>query len=366
MSEDPHLAAVEQRSARTTDPIALNLFRQLSRMDVSDRRLVLITLDGHLTGASGERVVLVRDAVQRFQAETGQALAKKRYERWRVAHPDRAALPSATYIATTWNGSWTTAMDKLGLRPAPNHAVRRMATLGVRPTDYELLELLRSCAADVGHTPRVLEYRRWRQQQLREHETVVFGEQTYRRRFGGWHQAIESAGLPVRPRPRRTISTEWTSDDAIRYLRAAAKEGGGTRLRVSQYDAWRRTYLADQETHGQSPAIPRGDSIATRFGGWLRALAAAGLISDNAAGSLRIGHGRSFSDAELDDVLARFALEANGNPTSGAYQRWCESAMDREEGTHLPGRGTLAGRLGGWPNAAQRIREQRKNASTAS
>jgi hypothetical protein len=360
MSEDHHLAAVEQRSARTTDPIALNLFRQLMRMDVWDRQLVLITLDGHLTGISGERVVLVRSAVERFQAETGQSLAKKRYERWRVAHPERAALPSATYIATTWNGSWATAMDKLGLRPAPNHAVRRMATLGVRPTDSELLELLRSCAADVGHTPRVLEYRRWRQQQLRDHETIVFGEQTYRRRFGGWHQAIESAGLPVRPRARRTISTEWTSEDAVRYLRTAAEEGDGARLRVSQYDAWRRAYLAEQDARGTSPAIPRGDSIAARFGGWLRALAAAGLINDDAAANLRIGHGRSFSDADIDEALARFARDTHGKRTSCAYQRWCESTMEREHGTHLPGRAAIANRLDGWPNAAERILGHRR------
>jgi hypothetical protein len=56
MSEDRQLAAVEQRFARTTDPIALNLFRQLSRMDVCDRRLVLITLDGHLTGVSADLI----------------------------------------------------------------------------------------------------------------------------------------------------------------------------------------------------------------------------------------------------------------------------------------------------------------------
>jgi hypothetical protein len=355
MSEDRHLAAVEQRSARTTDPIALNLFRQLMRMDVCDRRLVLITLDGHLTGISGERVVLVRSAVERFQAETGQSLAKKRYERWRVAHPERAALPSATYIATTWNGSWATAMDKLGLRPAPDHAVRRMARLGVKPTDAELLELLRACAADLGHSPRILEYRRWRQRQLRDHETLVFGEQIYRRRFGGWHQAIESSGLPVCPRARRTIATEWTSDDAVRYLRAAANEGDGTRLRVSRYDAWRRTYLAEQDTRGKSPAIPRGNSIAARFGGWLRALAAAGLISDDAAANLRVGHGRAFSDAEIDEALARFARDTHGKRTSCAYQRWCESTMERENGTHLPGRAAVANRLDGWPNAAERI-----------
>lgn len=360
MPEDRHLAAVEHRSTRTTDPIALNLFRQLKRMDVCDRRLVLITLDGRLTGASSERVVLVRSAVERFQAETGQLLAKKRYERWRVAHPDRAALPSATYIAKTWNGSWSTAMDRLGLRPAPEHAVRRMAKLGVSPTDCELLELLRVCASDLGHTPRVLDYKRWRHRQLRDHECLVFSEQTYRRRFGGWHQATEAAGLAVRPKATRIICSDWTSEEALGFLRAAAQPLGGERLRVSQYDAWRSRYLAERSEDGTVACVPRANSIAARFGGWLRALAAAGLISDNAVANLRVGHGRSFSDAEVDEALARFARETNGKPTSCAYQRWCESSMQREIGTHTPGRAAVANRLDGWPNAAARILDHRR------
>lgn len=359
MSDDRHLAAVDVRSTRTTDPIALNLFHQLMQMDICDRRLVLVTLDGQLSGASSERVVLVRSAVERFQAETGQSLSKKRYERWRVEHPDRAALPSATLIAHTWNGSWANAMDKLGVRPAPDHAVRRMARLGVSPNDPELLDLLRVCAADLGQTPSVLEYRRWRQQQLYQHERVVFGEQTYRRRFGSWEKAIEAAGLPVRPRPRRTFSTAWTADDALGYLRTAASDFADGRLCIRQYDIWRDRHLTAQAAVGEYPAVPRGDSIAARYGGWMQALAAAGLISDRASAALRIGYGRSFSDAELDEALARFAREITGAVSSGAYQLWCESTMEGHDGIHLPGRTALGHRLGGWPNVAQRIREHR-------
>lgn len=82
-------------------------------------------------------------------AETGEALSKKRYERWRLGRADRATLPSATFVANTWNGSWSTAMDKLGLESAADHAARRMAMNRAPLSDGELLEHLRACAGEL-------------------------------------------------------------------------------------------------------------------------------------------------------------------------------------------------------------------------
>jgi hypothetical protein len=59
------------------DAIALNLFEQLQGMTEQDRRFILIELDGHIAGAAGERVVLVRAALELFVRETGESLRRQ-------------------------------------------------------------------------------------------------------------------------------------------------------------------------------------------------------------------------------------------------------------------------------------------------
>lgn len=358
---EAHLRPAEERSSLTTDRVALNLFRQLREMDDGDRRFVLQQLDGSLASASSERIVLVRSAMGLFVAETGEALSKKRYERWRLGRVDRATLPSATFVANTWNGSWSTAMDKLGFQPAADHAARRMAMNRAPLTDGEMIEHLRACAGEIGATPRVSDYHRWRREKLRRPGSATYATPaTYRRRFGGWHQAIDEAGLLVRVVAPRATVMGWSVEDALGHLREADSQSGPGRMRVSQYDDWRGRRLASLAAEGARTAIPYGAAISSRFGGWLPALAAAGLISDRAARSFRVGHGRSFSDAELDDALARFARDTDCAPTSTAYQAWCKRTMEDDMGIHLPGRAAVCLRLGTWADAADRIRAHRQ------
>jgi len=358
---DPHLRPAEERSSQTTDPVALNLFRQLREMDDGDRRFVLRELDGSLASASSERIVLVRSAMRLFVADTGEALSKKRYERWRVGRPDRATLPSATFVANTWNGSWSTAMDKLGFEPAADHVARRMAMSGAPLSKGSLLEHLRACAAELGATPRVSDYDHWRREKLRRPGSAPYaGPQTYRRRFGSWRLAVEAADLLTRAVAPSARVAEWTVEAALGYLREADAQSGPGRMRVSQYDDWCRQRLAALPLSGSCTAIPYGAAISNRLGGWLPSLAAAGLISNRAAQSYRVGHGRSFSDAELDDALGRFARETDCAPTSTAYQSWCKRAMEGDIGVHLPGRAAVCLRLGTWADAADRIRAHRQ------
>lgn len=358
---DPHLRPAEERSSQTTDPVALNLFRQLCEMDDCDRRFVLRELDGSLASASSERIVLVRGAMRLFVADTGEALSKKRYERWRLARADRATLPSATFVANTWNGSWSTAMDKLGFEPAADHAARRMAMNGAPLSDGALLEHLRACAAELGATPRVSDYDNWRREKLRRPASAPYaGPPTYRRRFGSWRLAVEAAGLLTRGVAPSARVAEWSVEDALGYLREADAPSGPGRMRVSQYDDWRRQRLVSLALSGSRTAIPYGAAISNRLGGWLPALAAAGLISDRAAKSYRVGHGRAFLDAELDDALARFARETDSAPTSTAYQSWRKRTMEGDADVHLPGRVVICLRLGAWGDAADRIRAHRQ------
>jgi len=361
VTAEPYLRPAGERSALTTDPVALNLFRQLRKMDDCDRRFVLRELDGSLASASSERIVLVRSAMELFVAETGEALSKKRYERWRLARADRATLPSATFVVNTWTGSWSTAMDKLGFEPAADHAARRMAMSGAPLSDSALLEHLRACAAELGATPRVSDYHDWRRENLRRPGSAPYaGPQTYRRRFGSWRLAVEAAGLLTRAVTPSARVAQWTVEDALGYLREADAQSGPGRMRVSQYDDWRRQRLAALPLSGSSTAIPYGAAISNRLGGWLPALAAAGLISDRAAQSYRVGHGRAFSDTELDEALARFARETDCSPTSTAYQSWCKRTMEDDVGVHLPGRTAVCLRLGTWADAAGRIRAHRQ------
>jgi hypothetical protein len=360
-TDEAHLRPPEERSSLTTNRVALNLFRQLREMDDRDRRFVLRQLDGSLASASSERIVLARSAMGLFVAETGEALSKKRYERWRLGRADRATLPSATFVANTWNGSWSTAMGRLGLKPAADHAARRMAMNRAPLSDGELLEHLRACAGEIGATPRVSDYQRWRSEKLRRPGSATYATPaTYRRRFGGWHQGIAAAGLLVRVVAPRATTAEWSVEDALGYLREADSVSGPGRMRVSQYDDWRRRRLASLAAEGARTAIPYGAAISSRLDGWLPALAAAGLISDRAAQSFRVGHARSFSDAEMDDALARFARGTDWAPTSTAYQSWCKRTMASDIGIHLPGRAAICLRLGTWADAAARIRVHRK------
>ena len=360
-TDEAHMRPAEERSSLTTDPVALNLFRQLREMDDCDRRFVLRELDGSLASVSSERIVLVRWAMRMFVADTGEALSKKRYERWRLARADRATLPSATFIANTWNGSWSTAMDKLGFEPAADHAARRMAMSGARLSDGDLLEHLRACAAELGATPLVSDYDHWRREKLRRPGSASYaGPPTYRRRFGSWRLAVEAAALLPRAVAPSARVAEWTVEDALSYLREADAQSGPGRMRVSQYDDWRRQRLTSLALSGSRIAIPYGAAISNRLGGWLPALAAAGLISDRAARSYRVGHGRAFSDAELDDALARFARETDCAPTSTAYQSWCKRIMEGDVSVHLPGRAAICLRLGTWADAADRIRAHRQ------
>ena len=363
-----HLLPVQQRTRRTTDPIAMNLFHQLLKMSAADCRLVLTALDGRLAGTSSERVLVVRAAIEQFCQETGGKPSKKRYERWRRAHDDARALPSATYVAGTWKGSWSQAMHELGLEPAPDHAARRMAKHGSRRTDEELLDHVRECAVELGHVPRHGEYAAWQRQKLTDAIGTVryLGMQAYRTRFGNWPDVLIAAGLAsdgeIAVRTRRV---EWASGQPLQHLRDATEELGCKRLRYEHYDAWRARRIARQIADRDRTAIATGHAICEHYGGWRFALAAAGLISDAAAENLRGGAGRGFTAVEIEHVITRFAVETTDSPTPSTYVRWRRTVMDREPDTHLPSKVTLERLAGDWVAVKSRVDARRATGGAA-
>jgi hypothetical protein len=348
-------------AADAMDAIGLNLFEQLQGMTEQDRRFILIELDGHIAGAAGERVALVRSALELFVRETGEPLRRQRYERWRVARADADVLPSAAFIVGTWNGSWGNAVDELGLEAAPDQIARLMLVRGVSPTTTQLLDVLRSCATELGRTPTLGDFTRWKRDvSRRPGGPIVFSQPTYLEHCGGWLQALEAAGLPRRGRAGWVRTVGWTRDDAIGYLRQSAVESGGG-LTCREYDEWRRRKLAGDPAAAARTLVPSGQSIARCFGGWIAAVAAAGLTSP---AETRARQHRLFSDAEIDEAVARFAREATGSVSSCAYERWQNRAA-RGSGVRPPGRKILAVRNGGWVNVAARVSAHRLAAAAS-
>jgi hypothetical protein len=103
-------------------------------------------------------------------------------------------------------GSWSRAKEALGLSdvatPLKIEARFRAKRVGKvhRYRDETLREVVERCAADLGHPPLVIEFELWRQ---REHELAkARGEELhlpsdspYRRRWGGWEQALIALGF---------------------------------------------------------------------------------------------------------------------------------------------------------------------------
>jgi len=355
-----HLLPVEHRRSATTDPLALNLFRQLQTMDVEDGRFVLAALDGRLGGASSERIALVRGAVDLFHEETSEPLTKKRYERWRLGRSDAQGLPSATFIANTWTGAWSQAMDKLGVQPAPDYAAARMAMNGPSRSDEELLEHLCQCAAELGHTPRVSEWAAWKRDKLRTIESARYlSEQTYRKRFGGWGRALLAAGLPLEAKASMRSRVDWESAEPLQVLRQATADIGASRLTTQQYEAWRQRRLVALRTDNDLEPVPAATSITAHFGGWFAALAAAGLMDPRTAKNLRRGAGQAFTGPELEDIIACYARETTGRVSSRGYERWCRTVVSNDETIHMPNRTMLGARCGGWGSIASLVAKHR-------
>jgi hypothetical protein len=121
-------------------------------------------------------------------------------------------------------GSWSRAKEALGLAdiatPLKIEARFRSKRVGKvhRYRDDTLREVVKRCAADLGHVPLVIEFELWRQ---REHELAkARGEELhlpsdspYRRRWGSWDCAMVALGFSedevlARLEPGREASNE--------------------------------------------------------------------------------------------------------------------------------------------------------------
>jgi HNH endonuclease len=86
-------------------------------------------------------------------------------------------------------GSWEAALVRAGLDSSRASKFIR----GKEFTDQYVAESLQQCAKTVGRAPTISEYEQWRRQLGPEHR--IPGSAILRRRYGGWGEALRSAGL---------------------------------------------------------------------------------------------------------------------------------------------------------------------------
>lgn len=103
-------------------------------------------------------------------------------------------------------GTWRATKEALGLAevatPRLIEARFRGRLIGKphRYRDETLLEIVRRCAAEVGHPPLVIEFEHWRYRELelaksRGESLFLPSSSPYRRRWATWENALRAAGF---------------------------------------------------------------------------------------------------------------------------------------------------------------------------
>jgi hypothetical protein len=179
-----------------------------------------------LAGSDDEIAIFIR-SLQRVADVVDDELTPTNY---RVAR--RTLLADGEEIAefnavVRFFGSWLQAKEALALAdvntPRKIQARFRSRLVGKvhRYREDSLREAVTRCAADLGHVPLVIEYEHWRQRELelakaRGEELFLPSDSPYRRRWGGWEQALlhfgfTPAAIADRLEPGRERSNESLS-----------------------------------------------------------------------------------------------------------------------------------------------------------
>ena len=340
------------KSVRSTDAVALKIYRILSRLPVEDRALVLRTVQGSPNVVS-ERLKVIEQALARYAEETGDSLSKQKYEKWRKQTGDNS-IPSATYIVTPF-GSWSKAMDALGESPALEHAAFRLRSLGPPPTDEQMLEDVKQCAEDLNlDSLTCTAYHAWARELQQKHLTdriFAMTSETFARRFGSFANACRMAKVSTPPRSHRPQPPKgiWTEDHVIRALREASVAIGNPNFTMAEYESWRdqrhRESIGGEET---APLIPSYHTIRRIFDSWPMAKARAGLISEGKAIWFNLGQGKRIEAPQVADGLVRAAGRLGVPFSSMKYANWRERELEDPSSIRPSSGHTISKRYGGW------------------
>ncbi len=345
-----HLASV-----RTADPLARSLFAITRSLPENAQLAILDALLARGACTDSARVALAREAIARFDEETGEPLAKQRYERWRLTLGDRSAVPSATYIAGTF-GSWSKAVAAFGREPALEHVAQRLHALGPKMSDRTVLADVRRCATDLGHPPKHGEYYAWARERLNTHKSrraFLLAPQSFISRFGSWRATLIRAGLdPAASRfgPHGRLEN-YTRAEMLRCLLEADASDCKTRrwLTIGTYDRWRARCLAASAASGATElVIPAAKTIAVRLGSWTSALVAAHLMSDQNRALTHRGPTRGFPPEAIETALREARDQLGPGFSQIRYIRWRERMIADDVMATIPSAPTLRGHYGSW------------------
>lgn len=151
--------------------------------------------------------------------------------------------------------------------------------------------------------------------------------------------------VPHEPGPRRRALQETSDEVLLDFARLLAESGPVT---TERWDTER------DRVHIASSGI-----VGSRFGGWLRFLAKAGVPHTIAP----TGEWQRFTDEDLLAAVATFLARPHGDGLESTTDQWTSYA---EGNPRAPGLYTLRHRIGGWDEVKSRALEHRAAQRAAS
>jgi hypothetical protein len=164
--------------------------------------------------------------------------------------------------------------------------------------------------------------------------------------FGGWLAAKEALALAEVTTSRRIearfrarlngLGPHFAGEELRDALVRCAEELGRPPL-LAQYEEWRRKELALARSRGERGRVPSPACFRRRYGGWEKALLAAGFSPDDVYVRLEPDSGRRkslvkvdrYSDATLRETLLRCALALGHAPLISDFSAWRAKELKR-------------------------------------
>lgn len=371
---------------RAADPLARAIYNLLRDRDRGDQRHVLFAVRGQFTSYASDRVTLCLNALNVCLSDRGR-LSQAIYDEWRRGQPDPSEWPSSQFIRTTFDSSWSKAMDVAGQEVIGDVLTRRLLAHSRAFTRDEVIASICLYAKEGGSLTWPA-YREWAAVQMqdpkRDLERVVRSMRPIQNHFGSWGKALVAAGLGEaaasrliarqsderQPQRRQRGVTGRRSDYSPtklkRWLRTGAQELGcsGPELTMRRYDEWAGRHSAKLLASGRATAIPRSQTLCKMFGSWPQTLQECGLVAEHEVAALVVRRGKRRSDEELLDALAAATASRSAKLTTKEFDEWRLKKIREEDlvANPPPTSDSIRKRFGGW-HAARRRADRRNRSS---
>lgn len=297
---------------------------------------------GGASTSEAERVRLSLSSLRACMAELLRTPSRREYDRWRRQQAAPREFASSTFIRDTFNNSWPQALAAVS-GAGPDVTARRLLRGGKAFTDKQRARALMLFAAAVAHGERTQHnYARWARAYVLEPGAldVPLSTHGYMKHSGqSWFDVLVSAGLPDERAHRRCHGgrrgspMDYTPDRILECLRRAASELDLRAPGTIAYDKWAVRVSGDPNSTEWQP-IPRSRAIASRFGGWGRALHAAGLIGDAEVALYRHHSKMAMTEDRLLQFLAAAMRDRGVHIGRGAYRQWRWAVLRHPAWTH--------------------------------